>query len=114
MKEELAKSGIKMVGQSPVLTEKWDDKARTNLWLAKQEGLEGAFPKSRVLDKNGDDGDLRLDEDGIGWPRVMKPIRGRGSHGVAVVRDEGEFRRHLETLYGESDAVLVEASRYTP
>lgn len=110
MQEELSKKGIKMVGQSPILTEKWDDKANTNLFLAQQEGLTEAFPKSRILYKN-DNGDLDLDNDGLGWPRVMKPIRGRGSHGVAVVHDEPAFRTHLETLFGESDAVLVEVRR---
>jgi D-alanine-D-alanine ligase len=109
MKDELAKKSIRMVGQSPTLTERWDDKASTNLWLAKQQGLEGAFPKSRIIEK-GEEESLGLEEDGIGWPRILKPIRGRGSHGVAVIKDEAGFREHLETLFKESGAVLVEVS----
>ena len=107
MNDEL--KGIRMVGQSPKLTERWDDKANTNLWLASQKGLETAFPKSRIVYKN-DMVNLRLEEDGIGWPRILKPIRGRGSHGVAVIEDEKGFQDHIETLFAESDAVLVEVS----
>ena len=105
MKDEL--NGIRMVGQSPKLTERWDDKANTNLWLATQEGLKTAFPKSRIVSKS-DMEDLKLEEDGIGWPRILKPIRGRGSHGVAVIEDEKGFQNHINTLFKESDAVLVE------
>lgn len=101
--------GIRMVGQSPKLTERWDDKANTNFWLASQKGLENAFPKSRIVTKD-DIKDLKLEEDGIGWPRILKPIRGRGSHGVAVIEDERGFHEHLKFLFGESDAILVEVS----
>jgi biotin carboxylase len=107
MRDEL--KGIRMVGQSPKLTERWDDKANTNLWLASQEGLETAFPKSRIVYKN-DMENLKLEQDGIGWPRILKPIRGRGSHGVAVIEDEKGFQDHIKTLFAESDAVLVEVS----
>jgi carbamoylphosphate synthase large subunit len=110
MKDELAKKSIRMVGQSPILTERWDDKAETNFWLAKQKGLEGAFPKSRIITK-GEESNLDLEGDGIGWPRILKPIRGRGSHGVAVIKDEEGFRQHLETLFAESSSVLVEVSQ---
>ena len=102
---------IRMVGQSPKLTERWDDKANTNLWLASQKGLETAFPKSRIVYKS-DMESLKLEEDGIGWPRILKPIRGRGSHGVAVIKDEKGFQDHIKTLFSESDAVLVEVSPY--
>jgi carbamoylphosphate synthase large subunit len=107
MLDELKGKGIRMVGQSPKLTERWDDKAATNMWLATQTGLEEAFPKSRIVHKH-DMKDLKLEEDGIGWPRIIKPIRGRGSHGVAVVEDEKEFQDHIKTLFDESDAVLLE------
>ena len=109
MSDELAAKGIRMVGQSPKLTERWDDKAKTNFWLATQKGLETAFPKSKIVHKD-DMGDLQLEKDGIGWPRVLKPIRGRGSHGVAVVEDEKGFQEHIKTLFAESDAVLMEVS----
>ena len=100
---------IRMVGQSPKLTERWDDKANTNLWLASQKGLKTAFPKSRIVYKS-DMESLNLEEDGIGWPRILKPIRGRGSHGVAVIENEKGFQDHIKTLFAESDAVLVEVS----
>ena len=109
MSDELAAKGIRMVGQSPKLTERWDDKAKTNFWLATQKGLETAFPKSKIVHKD-EMGDLQLEKDGIGWPRVLKPIRGRGSHGVAVVEDEKGFQEHIKTLFAESDAVLMEVS----
>lgn len=105
MNDEL--KDIRVVGQSPKLTERWDDKANTNLWLASQKGLETAFPKSRIVYKS-DMESLKLEEDGIGWPRILKPIRGRGSHGVAVIEDEKGFQDHVKTLFAESDAVLVE------
>ena len=113
MKDELAKSGVRMVGQSPRLTDKWDNKAETNLWLGSQPGLEGAFPKSRVLSKTEDTQKLELDKDGIGWPRVLKPVRGRGSHGVAVVKDEKDFMKHLDILYDEFNVALVEVRHFS-
>lgn len=113
MRTDLVKGNVKLVGQSPTLTEKWDDKANTNLWLSGQKGLEMAFPKSRVLYKEDNKDVSEVDNDGIGWPRIMKPIRGRGSHGVAVVEDDEGFKKHLEKLYSESGSVLVEVSEHT-
>lgn len=114
MKDELARRRVRMVGQSPRLTDKWDNKAETNSWLGEQKGLEGAFPKSRVLHKRDAHEGLELVKDGIGWPKVLKPVRGRGSHGVAVVNNEGEFKKHLDNLYSEFDVALVEVSTRSP
>lgn len=102
-----------MVGQSPARTEEVDDKAATNAWLAKQDGLQGTFPKARLVhDGEGSDqleAKWKELKEG-GGSVVCKPIRGRGSHGVSVVRSVEELDRAVKGLLKESNAVLLEVS----
>lgn len=67
------RAGAWLVGQPGELVERFDDKLLTNAWLRRQ-GLPMA--DSRAFDPGA------LPE----FPFVVKPIRGRGSHGVRVVR----------------------------
>jgi D-alanine-D-alanine ligase len=94
--------GIRFVGQNPIDTEKYEDKAYTNKWLERGE-LAGKFPKSWLIAKHEAG---RLDE--IQVPAVLKPIRGRGSHGVVMVGDKSELIKRAEILWAESDAILAE------
>lgn len=98
-------SEVRIVGQNIHDTQRVDDKAGTNAWLAVQEGLRGWFPRAVTV---GAVQDLR-DE---GWNEggVAKPIRGRGSHGVKLCRTKGDLERHVEVLLKESELVLVEVS----
>jgi D-alanine-D-alanine ligase len=97
-------SGTKFVGQNPIDTEKYEDKAYTNKWLEQGE-LAGKFPKSWLIAKHEAG---RLQE--IEVPAVLKPIRGRGSHGVVRVGDKSELRKMAEALWATSDAILAEVS----
>ncbi|KAH8084725.1 hypothetical protein HD553DRAFT_342223 [Filobasidium floriforme] len=100
---ELARLGVRFVAQDPLDTEKYDDKAWTNNWLNQGE-LEGKFPKSWLIEKGDTEGQLRE----VTLPAVLKPIRGRGSHGVELVTDADGLGRVFQKLWEESEAVLVE------
>jgi len=39
---------------------------------------------------------------------VIKPVRGRGSHGVSLVRTEEELESGLKGLWEEGELVLVD------
>lgn len=93
-----------MIGQDPRDTERYEDKEWINGWLAGQEGLRDVFPRSLLLHTAADN----VEE--LGYPVVVKPVRGRGSHGVTLVKNDDEFQKALETLLKESDAVLCEVS----
>ena len=96
--------GTKFVGQNPIDTERYEDKAYTNQWLNQGE-LGGKFPKSWLIAKHEAG---RLQE--IEVPAVLKPIRGRGSHGVVRVGDKSELMKKAEELWATSDAILAEVS----
>lgn len=95
---------VKLVGQNPFNTEKFDDKQWTNAYLAKQEALTEAFPKAKLFAKGDDLADLHA----MGLPLVVKPIRGRGSHGVTLVKTQAELEQSVKGLLEESDSILVE------
>jgi len=102
LKDQL--KGVRMIGQNPLDTEKYEDKEWINRWLNSQQGLRGDFPKSILYNKSDDTRKL-LD---FGFPMVLKPIRGRGSHGVTLIRGEEEMRTTARKLLEESDSILVE------
>lgn len=98
-----------MIGQSPLDTEKYEDKEWINRWLASHRGLEKAFPRSGLFTRK------QLDQiRDFGVPLVIKPVRGRGSHGVTMVETEEDALSIAKKLLEESDAVLVEVSKKRP
>ncbi|OCF59368.1 hypothetical protein L486_03872 [Kwoniella mangroviensis CBS 10435] len=103
IQEELKEKGVRLLGQSPLSVEKYDDKEWVNRWLAQQKGLEHSFPKS-LLYHRGDVGQV----DEFPLPAMSKPIRGRGSHGVTKVSTPEQLNKALDVLLKESDAVLIE------
>ncbi|KAI5455384.1 hypothetical protein NCC49_000197 [Naganishia albida] len=112
-----ASSGIRFVGQLPEHSEDYDDKAVVNPWLAKTDEtttLAEGFPKSLVLSQEatkseeGFNAGMKRIENELGLPCVLKPIRGRGSHGVAVVHNEEELRQHSAKLFKECPDILAE------
>jgi D-alanine-D-alanine ligase len=93
-----------MVGQNPLDTEKFEDKEWINRWLNGQPGLKGSFPRSMLFQK----GHAKETLEGFGVPAVVKPIRGRGSHGVTLANTVLELHVAAERLLAESDAILLE------
>lgn len=112
MRDELAKRGIRMVGQSPLKTEDVDDKAATNTWLAQQSGLQGSFPRARLMHEGYSESDLKAAwEYLVGEGKeaaVVKPIRGRGSHGVSVVYNLKDLGKAVQDLLKESNSIQLE------
>lgn len=92
---------LRVVGQPPLLVDAFDDKNFVNALLRRTARF--TLPDSRILDCA--DTALVL---GMRYPVVGKPIRGRGSHGVKLCRNEGTLRAHLESLLKESPLVMVE------
>ncbi|KAL4995951.1 hypothetical protein BDV10DRAFT_173403 [Aspergillus recurvatus] len=94
---------IYVVGQPPGLVENCDDKAYLNGKLAQLGGF--ALPKSWLITpENLREVVQRIDR----YPIVGKPVRGRGSHGVKVCRDQQQLLQHAETLIAESPLVMLE------
>ncbi|KAI5475462.1 hypothetical protein MNV49_001353 [Pseudohyphozyma bogoriensis] len=103
LKDKLTKLGVSFVGQDPRDVERFEDKAWCNAWLAEQDGLRGAFPKSWLVHRNKKE---CLEE--VELPAVVKPVRGRGSHGVSMVRTAEELQERTKALFEEGDLVLIE------
>jgi D-alanine-D-alanine ligase-like ATP-grasp enzyme len=93
---------LRVIGQPPLLVDEHDDKNFVNSLLR----TDGRFllPESRIL--NSADPSCTF---GLTYPVVGKPIRGRGSHGVKVCRNEAELTAHVEALLKESALVMVES-----
>ncbi len=86
------RGGLEFVGQSPEATQAADDKFETNLIL-RRAGLEVA--ESELVTK-----DSSIIDD---FPRVLKPVRGRGSQGVHVVDSYEEYQAHLQLLLASQE-----------
>ncbi|KAI0293801.1 hypothetical protein BC826DRAFT_1014309 [Russula brevipes] len=102
---------ILIVGQDPRQIDKYDDKAWASRWLQSQPGLEGSFPKSWVVlrdDVAPDPAAAAALLDDIPLPAIIKPVRGRGSQGVALCRSRAELKRLAHKLWETGDRVLVE------
>ncbi|KAJ9123122.1 hypothetical protein QFC22_001313 [Naganishia vaughanmartiniae] len=108
---------VKYIGQLPEHAEDYDDKAVVNPWLARTDEtklLTDGFPKSLVLSQEsirtpeGFEAAMQRIEQELGLPCVLKPIRGRGSHGVAVIHDVQSLRDHAATLFAECPEILAE------
>ncbi|OCF33950.1 hypothetical protein I317_07072 [Kwoniella heveanensis CBS 569] len=108
LRDELAARDVRVFGPSPLSAEKYDDKEWTNRWLSTQEGLIGYFPKALLYGTSGSTSSLDAEVDDFPLPAVVKPIRGRGSHGVVRVSSKEEMRAAIEASLKESDAVLIE------
>jgi carbamoylphosphate synthase large subunit len=104
LRSELCDRGVRMIGQNPLDTEKFEDKEWINRWLNGQPGLEGCFPRSMLFNK----GEARDKLERFGVPAVAKPIRGRGSHGVTLANTVEDLQIAAERLLAESDAILLE------
>lgn len=85
---------VRFVGQRANEVEKFDDKFQTNK-LLRELGLPIS---NSILVSNPEDNNLT-------FPLVLKPIRGRGSQGVVICKDDYSLKTNLKslldsTLYG--------------
>lgn len=96
---------VRVVGQPPLLVEKFDDKEFVNNRLR----ANGSFsmPRGWTVSLSTD---LRssLQKQNLPFPIVGKPIRGRGSQGVKVCYSLEELYDHLQSLSGHSPTVMLE------
>ncbi|OCF31438.1 hypothetical protein I317_07705 [Kwoniella heveanensis CBS 569] len=95
---------VRMIGQSPLNTEKYEDKEWINRWLRGHSQLNSSFPKSILYGEN--DGQQVLEQ--FPLPAVAKPVRGRGSHGVTLVETVQELKEAANKLLKESNSILIE------
>ncbi len=79
--------GLEFIGQTPHATQLADDKFSTN-WELRNAGLAVA---ASILFSKGSPNPYT-------YPLVLKPVRGRGSQGVVVVRSESELIERFEAL----------------
>ncbi|WCT71883.1 ATP-grasp domain-containing protein [Sphingomonas naphthae] len=91
-----------IVGQDPAATQAMDDKAATNARLS-EAGLPVATSTLVSL--------ATLDGATLPVPAVVKPVRGRGSQGVSVVRDRPALDAAVRALIAGGrfgDTVMIE------
>jgi len=87
---------IKFVGQIPSQVDIYDDKYFTNELLRKNKI---PIPKTQLIAiENLTDYPLDID-----FPLVVKPIRGRGSQGVSLVKDRKELDAKLNEIYSNKE-----------
>lgn len=96
---------VHVIGQPPALVESLDDKNFVNDMLRKESGLQ--LPKAALLN------DIAGVEETLkstfgSFPIVAKPVRGRGSHGVKLCKNERELRDHCDQLLKESGSIILE------
>lgn len=90
--EKFISEGISVVGQIPADAEKFDDKWQTNILLREHQI---AIPKSILITQdNYNDFDLTFP-----LPVVAKPVRGRGSQGVSIVKDEPSLSLVIKNMF---------------
>ncbi|RNJ59143.1 hypothetical protein D7B24_003236 [Verticillium nonalfalfae] len=95
---------LRVVGQGPLLVEKYDNKDYVNGLLRRLGGF--TMPRAWSLPS----GPITLsDIDDCIYPLVVKPARGRGSYGVKICKDASELISHAESLRSEGlNLVMVE------
>ncbi|WP_299124792.1 ATP-grasp domain-containing protein [uncultured Winogradskyella sp.] len=85
---------IQFVGQIPRQVDAYDDKYFTNELLRKNKI---PIPKTKLISIDNM-ADYELD---IPFPLVVKPIRGRGSQGVSLVKNQKELDTKLNEIFSD-------------
>ncbi|WNG55449.1 biotin carboxylase [Archangium gephyra] len=107
--ETVAHEDVRIVGQHPSRVDEYDDK-----WLTRQVLRESGCPVPAAIQVATGDGpetlaldaliEARLEERGLRFPLVVKPIRGRGSEGVRAVHSLAELKQYAAGLLATRDA----------
>ncbi|KAL0934935.1 phosphoribosylglycinamide synthetase [Colletotrichum truncatum] len=92
---------VKIIGQGPLIVEKYDDKDFVNTLLREV----GSFTMPQAWTIHGDKDKPAYKA--YPYPVVAKPARGRGSHGVKVCHDEAELNSHIKLLVSEGTNVII-------
>jgi len=95
-----------LLGSSADAIRRASDKARLPRRLA---GLGLPHPETRALDRDVDP--VRA-ADRIGYPIVVKPARGAGSHGLRLARDRRELRGAVDFARRSTDTGRILLQRY--
>jgi D-alanine-D-alanine ligase-like ATP-grasp enzyme len=95
-----------VVGHPPCMVELHDDKHYVNQML--RDSGKFTLPRGWLLEDDSSDLDTRLKSLDLRFPTVGKPVRGRGSHGVKVCHDLSELHSHVQSLFKESSAIILE------
>jgi D-alanine-D-alanine ligase-like ATP-grasp enzyme len=96
---------VSIVGQPPQLVEAYDDKAIVYEIMKAHGGFTVA--NSTTLTATDDLFGV-IKSKSLRYPLVAKPVRGRGSHGVKLCRDEKALQAHARFLFEESPKIIVE------
>jgi hypothetical protein len=104
---ELAKyeSTLIVNAQPPILVEFCDDKEYLNNFLRAQTDVP--MPRAWSIDEDQNLENF-IHENSLPFPIVAKPVRGRGSQGVKVCRDQRSLFTHLQEIFPESSTVMLE------
>jgi len=87
---------IQFIGQLPSQVDIYDDKYFTNELLRKNKI---PIPKTKLISiENLTDYSLNID-----FPIVVKPIRGRGSQGVSLVKNKKELDDKLDKIFSNNE-----------
>lgn len=84
--------GLELIGQEIDLVDEFDNK-----WLMRELLLKHDIPvpAAQIIEKNK----IHLDQDTFSFPLIIKPLRGRGSQGVVLVKDIIEFNHKAMNLF---------------
>ena len=94
---------IQVVGQGPLVVEKYDDKRYANDLLRQLGGF--TMPRAwDICSKSNMEAIISR----LPYPIVAKPIRGRGSQGVKVCYSSEELAAHAQTLLTNSSSLMLE------
>lgn len=94
---------IQVVGQGPLVVEKYDDKQYVNDLLRRLGGF--TMPKAWCIHEGQD---VAAELSDASYPVVAKPIRGRGSQGVKVCHSFDELSTHIQGLFTNSSSIMIE------
>lgn len=104
-KLDAVQQNLRVVGQPPSFVELFDDKNLVNEMLRRETGIQ--LPQAATM-TNITDLEEIFSSKLRSFPIVAKPVRGRGSHGVKLCKDEKELRDHCTNLLEESPNIILE------
>ncbi|KAI1078917.1 glutathione synthetase ATP-binding domain-like protein, partial [Whalleya microplaca] len=94
---------VHVIGQGPLVVEKYDDKEYVNDLLRRLGGF--SMPKAWTAHAGQD---IISEVPDLSFPVVAKPIRGRGSQGVRVCHSLDELVLHAQELFRDSSSIMLE------